>query len=107
MGYHDERKAREQGEEAFCRGYGRTSNPHGRCGGHDEDLCRREWDEGYRQQERLEEDRREEEEEAHRREAHLAEQRTQAYEEERQREQAYEEGQHRAEEEEWELDEEE
>ena len=83
MGYPEERKARDAGEEAYRRGYRSSRNPYeDHFGGYEEERCHREWDDGYRCQERLDEERREEEENERRREAHLAEQRRQAYQEE-------------------------
>ena len=62
MGYHEERKARDQGEEAQRRGLRSYSNPYDSLGSDNDDRCNREWNDGFRHQERLEEDRREEEE---------------------------------------------
>lgn len=82
MGHYEQRKARDQGEEAFTRGSFGTANPYDRFGSHNEDLCRREWDDGYRYQERLGEERQMEEEAKRREKERLAEQRRQADQEE-------------------------
>lgn len=83
MGYYEERKAREAGEEACCRGYGQSRNPHDQFAwDHDTERCRQEWKAGHRNEERRQEERREEEEEEERRQAQLAEGRRQAEQEE-------------------------
>ena len=51
----------EEGEAAQRRGCGRCSNPHDSGGSPDEARCNREWADGFRRQERLEQDRRGEE----------------------------------------------
>lgn len=84
MGYYEERKAREAGEEAQRRGMGSYNNPYDRFStNYDTERCHDEWNRGYRAMERLEDERREREEAEQRREARMAEELRRQEEEER------------------------
>ncbi len=78
MGYYEERKAREAGEEACRRGYRSYSNPHDQFAtDYDTERCHQEWKAGHRDEERREDERREEEEAEQHRLAQIDEDRRQ------------------------------